>query len=252
MKRKFKLAVAVVMIITAAMLCACQKESPAVEAPEMATEEPQEAESAQEKSVTPEVEEAAEPEVQEAIEEATGVVMDEKKESALWVMDSLLMCMYENDYAYEPTNPEFFWSALVYTIGNYGYLREGSGMVESDGVEGVAKVYERVVQEYATALFEDYDDLPEIPSDMTMVYVNPDDSEQYCFLMGDRGISASRITEWRENGDGSYQAEIEFYALDDDSVIAVGKYTLVDNPYLDGITDPIFYYTVRDAQIVKK
>lgn len=249
MKKKYKWTIVAATMIAAAMLCACQKEDSAVEKPETEAVK-QEAESAQTESVTPE--ETAEPEVQETTAESAGVVMDEKKESALCVMDSLLMCMYENDYAYEPTDPEFFWSALYYTIGNYGYLRESSGMVESDGVEGVARVYYRVVQEYATALFEDYDDLMEIPSDMTMVYVNPDDSEQYCFLMGDRGISASRITEWKDNGDGSYQAVIEFYALDDDSVIAVGEYTLIDNPYLDSIPDPIFYYTVRDAKITKK
>lgn len=177
------------------------------------------------------------------------VVLDEKQQSALYVMDALMMCNTETGKTYAPKDPDYFWTALFYLVGNYGSLREGSGAIESDGVEGIAKVNYRVAQEYATALFEDYSDLLEVPADMTSVTVNPDDSEQYLFLMGDRGLSAARITAWTDNGDGTYSASAELFGTDDKRVIATGEFTLVDNPYLDGITEPIFYYTVSTATV---
>lgn len=185
-----------------------------------------------------------------AAEAAGEFPMDEKQQSALYVMDSLLMCMMENDSTYEPQNPEFFWSALFYEIGNYGYLREGTSTIESDGVEGVAKVYYRTAQEYASALFADYSDLLPLPDGMTSVQMNPQDNEQYLFQMGDRGISAARITAWTDNGDGTYQATAELYGTDDNSVLATGEFTLVDSPYVDAVSEPIFYYTVSDAKLL--
>lgn len=253
-KMKFA-AIVATAVLSAALLCACSDKGENTdtevvqEETEVAVEPTEEVEVVEEVQEEPTEETPADEGI--AVDENGGLVLDEKTESALQVMDSLMMCMFENDYAYEPENPEFFWSALFYEVGNYGYLREGSGMIESDGVEGIAKAYYRVVQEYATGLFEDYSDLLEIPEGTTMVYVNPEDSEQYCFLMGDRGLSAPRLTSWTDNGDGTYSATAEMYGVDDGEVIVTGEFTLIDNPYLDGITDPIFYYTVRDAKITK-
>lgn len=255
MKKMKYVTLAAVTILSAALLCACsgKGESTVPEVVEVVEEAVQEEEPVQEEAVVEEASAAEESSTEESNkEESTGEIqLDEKTKSALRVMDSLLMCMCETEYTYEPENPEFFWSALFYTIGNYGYLREGPGLIESDGVIGVATAYYRVVQEYATGLFEDYNDLLEIPADMSMVYVNPEDGDQYCFLMGDRGASAPRLTSWTDNGDGTYHATAEIYGLDDKSIIVKGEFTLIDNPYLDAFSDPIFYYTVRDAKIVE-
>ena len=150
MKKMKFYAIVAITVLSVALLCACsyKGENADTELLEAVQEEPEVTE-----EPTEEVE--AVEEVQEDPAEETSadeeIAIDEKKESALQVMDSLMLSMLENDYVYEPENPEFFWLALFYEICNYGYLREGSGMIE----EGIAKVYYRVVQDYATGLIED-------------------------------------------------------------------------------------------------
>lgn len=173
-----------------------------------------------------------------------------EQQNMLAVMDSLNMCMVENEWEYEPENPDFFWSALTYTIGNYSNLRdnETSGLITIE--DGVMKVYYRLVQEYATGLFEDYSDLLEIPAGNTMVALDAD-NEYYDFNMGDRGLSYGKIVSWVDNGDGTSTVETQLLGAEDDSVIADYIYTLVANPYADGIEDPLFVYTIRSVEKVQ-
>lgn len=42
-----------------------------------------------------------------------------EQQNMLAVMDSLNMCMLENDWEYAPEDPAFLWTALFYTIGNH-------------------------------------------------------------------------------------------------------------------------------------
>lgn len=42
-----------------------------------------------------------------------------EQQNMLAVMDSLNMCMLENDWEYTPEDPAFLWTALFYTIGNH-------------------------------------------------------------------------------------------------------------------------------------
>ena len=42
-----------------------------------------------------------------------------EQQNMLAVMDSLNMCMLENDWEYAPEDPVFLWTALFYTIGNH-------------------------------------------------------------------------------------------------------------------------------------
>ena len=65
-----------------------------------------------------------------------------KQQNMLAVMDSLNMCMLENDWEYTPEDPAFLWTALFYTIGNYPNIRdnESTGAIKIDSYEGIMTV----------------------------------------------------------------------------------------------------------------
>ena len=169
----------------------------------------------------------------------------------LAVMDSLNMCMVENDYSFDAADPQFFWSALFYTIGNYHDLRdnEGDGMITCDYESGYMKVFYRLVQEYASGIFEEYEDLPEIPEGCPVTL--DEDTEYYDFMMGDRGMSYGKIVSWTEYEDGTNLVETQLLDPSDETIIADYQYVLVENSYAEGITDPMFTYTVRSAEKVQ-
>lgn len=71
-----------------------------------------------------------------------------KQQNMLAVMDSLNMCMLENDWEYTPEDPAFLWTALFYTIGNYPNIRdnESTGAIKIDSYEGIMTVYYKLIQ----------------------------------------------------------------------------------------------------------
>ena len=171
-----------------------------------------------------------------------------EQQNMLAVMDALNMCMVENNCEYSPEDPSFLWNALFYTIGNYPDIRDNEeiGLLTNDLSAGVMVVNYKLVQEYATGITETYSDLPELPAD-SAVSLN-EDTEYYNFPMGDRGLSYGEIASWTSNGDGTHTVETRLIGVDDESLIAAYEYVLVENPYADAITDPMFIYTVRSVK----
>lgn len=203
-----------------------------------------------------EVQTEADDPAEEAKAETEDVELDvenlsEEQNNMLAVMDSLNMCMKGNDYSYDSSDPEFVWSALFYTIGNYPNVgnRDNSDLMEENGETGIRKVYYKLVQEYATGLFEDYSELPDLPEEG--IVQQDTDADYYDFQMGDRGISYGRIASWTEHADGTNTVVTELVDAEDDSVITAYRYVLVPNSYADGVTDPMFTYTVRSAEKIK-
>lgn len=173
------------------------------------------------------------------------------EEGMLPVMDAMLMCMTENDYTFAPKDPEFFWSNLFYLIGCYHSLTTTGATEDYDA--SVIRVYYRVVQDFATGAYEDYSDLLEIPEGYTNVSINPEDTEQYLFTLGDRGLSQARILEWVDNGDDTYTVTVELYSIEEEEYhIATGEFTLVPNSYNDGSSQMLFAYSVRNAVVLDK
>ena len=175
-----------------------------------------------------------------------------KEQSAmLAVMDSLNMCMEENTCEYEPENPDFFWKALYYTVGNYPDIRDNrsSGLLVENQEEACYEVDSRLLREYATGLFEDYSDLLELPAD-SVVTQGSDDS-YYKLPLGDRGLSNGKIVSWVQNADGTNLVETQLIDPSDNTIIADYKYTLVVNPYAQAVSAPLFTYTVRSVEKVQ-
>ncbi len=191
----------------------------------------------------------SEEEVTGIMKEDPGAVMslENNLENMLMPMDALMMCMVENNYEYNVSDPTVFWASLYYMLGNYGTKRDLVTVGNSD-----MTVPRQVVQEYATALFADYEELPEIPENLKAAIHYEEDSDSYIVSLGDRGMSQSKVVDYADNGDGTYTVVARLCGTDDDSTICEWNFTLVENSYADGIQNPLFLYSIKNMQKIEE
>lgn len=159
-------------------------------------------------------------------------------------VDSLIRCMIENNMEYEPRNPVFFWKAIFYFASGYG---EGEELTEV--YDNEIKISRQKVQEYATVLFYDYDDLMEIPEEVSNFVTYDESYDAYIFKRGDVGLAYSSI-ESVKNTDNGYNVVADFYTMGDKNMELDSKWNveMVDNPYVSGITELKYLYTIKSIE----
>ena len=174
-------------------------------------------------------------------ETSTEGTPEESLQNMLMAMDALMMCATEEGKDYDPSDPEFFWAALYRELSIYSNASSLITASEDGGIQ----VPRQTVQEFATGLFAAYSDLPEIP-DALSAFIRYDESwDAYILAPGDRGLSAPEILSASETEDGGYDVTARLYDVTDSSDICVYRFHLVPNAYADGITDPLFLYSVE-------
>lgn len=214
-------------------LSACKKE----EAP---TNKEETVEASQDQQET-EVPEAAE---EPGTEETEGL-LPAGMENMLAPMDSLMMCMYENGYAYGD-DPYVFWVELRYLLGNYYGLAE-SGVSTEDAY---LRVEPEVVKEFASSLMADFRELPEMSEGLENLVQYDAETDSYLFAAGDRGLSQAEVLSCEEQEDGSYQVQTRLYGADDGETICMADYTLVPNTYQpENQAKQLFPYSVASMEM---
>ena len=178
----------------------------------------------------------------EAEENPIPEALSDNLNNILAVMDSYMMCMEENGDTFEQ-DKDAYWTLLYYILGNYGTMRDSVKITDSE-----MKVPREVVEEYASALFADYSELPDISKQQGPMISYDEKEDSYIFGLGDRGCSASKIVSSWDNGDGTYNVIAKLYGLEDDSTICTWVFTLIENEYADTIKDPLFYYSIANAK----
>lgn len=164
-------------------------------------------------------------------------------ESMAAPIDALARCMLENNLEYDPENPEFFWTALYYFTGAYGFDHE---LVTMEDNYYQLKIPTPVMQEHATVLFADYSDLYDLPSLMKGNISYTPDWDAYFVSMGDIGMSEMKLISYAETMNG-YEVIAELWSTGPDAeLIRAYDVTMIDNPYIDGITDPMYLYSISD------
>lgn len=157
-------------------------------------------------------------------------------------VDALVRCMLENDMAYDPKNPEFFWTALSYLAGQYGNEHQLAEVTDS-----TITLPGKAVQEYAIALFADYDDLLELPDSLSSRVTYDENTDTYTFGRGDIGLAETKVTlKGEENGIVTVQADLVSLTEEQD-IIGSWTVTMTDNTYADGITDPLFLFSIASV-----
>lgn len=214
-------------------LAACKKE----EAPSEA-EEP--AETVEEMQETEESETAEEPEPEE-----TEGMLPAGMESMLAPMDSLMMCMYENGYAYGD-DPYVFWVELRYLLGNYYGMAESGAAAE----DAYLRVEPETVKEFASSLTADFRELPEMTEGLENLVRYDAETDTYLFALGDRGLSQAEVLSCEEQKDGNYQVQTRLYGVDDGETICIADFTLVPNTYQpESQTEQLFWYSVSAMEM---
>lgn len=156
-------------------------------------------------------------------------------------IDSVIRCMLENNMSYDPSDPEFFWTSLSYFVGAYGQNHTLAELTDS-----TITLPKKAVQEHAIALFADYDDLLPLPEDLSDRVTYDESTDSYTFSLGDIGLSTTELSDERmENGVLTLQANL--LSTMDGSAIGTWKVTMTENTYADGITDPIYLYSISSV-----
>lgn len=164
-------------------------------------------------------------------------------ESMLAPMDAIMMCSVETGFVYNVDDPEVFWRLMYYNIGNHGSSHQ---LAKIDA--GVLQLDRRAVQEFATGMFANYSDLPELPEEMVGSITYDESLDAYLFSLGDRGLSQAEMLSCMQNADGSYDVTARLYDVTDGSTIVCEKFHLETNPYADGISEPMFLYTISAVE----
>ena len=166
---------------------------------------------------------------------------DETLLHMLMPMDALMMTAVEQGQDYDPSSPEFFWGALYRELGLYA---DASSLITTEE-SGEIKVPRQTAQEFATGLFADYSDLPALPESLSSMIRYDEGWDAYFLSPGDRGLSAAELLTASPAEDGGYDMTARLYDVTDSSDICVYRFHLVPNAYADGITEPLFLYSVE-------
>lgn len=166
---------------------------------------------------------------------------DETLLHMLMPMDALMMTAVEQGQDYDPSSPEFFWGALYRELGLYA---DASSLITVEE-SGEIKVPRQTAQEFATGLFADYSDLPALPESLSSMIRYDEGWDAYFLSPGDRGLSAAELLTASPTEDGGYDMTARLYDVTDSSDICVYRFHLVPNAYADGITEPLFLYSVE-------
>ena len=170
---------------------------------------------------------------------------DETLLNMLMPMDALMMTAVEQGQDYDPSSPEFFWGALYRELGLYA---DASSLITVEE-SGEIKVPRQTAQEFATGLFADYSDLPALPESLSSMIRYDEGWDAYFLSPGDRGLSAAELLTASPTEDGGYDITARLYDVTDSSDICVYRFHLVPNAYADGITDPLFLYSVESMSL---
>lgn len=170
---------------------------------------------------------------------------DETLLNMLMPMDALMMTAVEQGQDYDPSSPGFFWGALYRELGLYA----GASSLITTEESGEIKVPRQTAQEFATGLFADYSDLPALPESLSSMIRYDEGWDAYFLSPGDRGLSAAELLTASPTEDGGYDMTARLYDVTDSSDICVYRFHLVPNAYADGITDPLFLYSVESMSL---
>ena len=170
---------------------------------------------------------------------------DETLLNMLMPMDALMMTAVEQGQDYNPSSPEFFWGALYRELGLYA----GASSLITTEESGEIKVPRQTAQEFATGLFAAYSDLPALPESLSSMIRYDEGWDAYFLSPGDRGLSAAELLTASSTEDGGYDMTARLYDVTDSSDICVYCFHLVPNAYADGITDPLFLYSVESMSL---
>jgi len=127
-------------------------------------------------------------------------------------VNAVVMCMVENDMAYDRTDGLFLWRSVYYMLSLYGEMDQRA---ELTGDTLIAP--SEMVQDYAGAMFGS---MPALPQGVDKRLSYDEKSDSYLLARGDAGQSETVFTSVTVRADGLVELSGAMRALDDGSEIA--------------------------------
>lgn len=159
------------------------------------------------------------------------------------LVDSLLLYYIEYSDDVKTDEPEVIWQLLHYAVGNYGAFYDRAELIEGEYVTDRA-----VVEEFLSAFMPEFEDIPNIPFSLKDRIRYEEEEKQYYFSAGDRGLSQTEILSYRYPNNDTVVIHARLYGVDDDATIQEGTFTFSRNGYAASVVEPLFYYSLTDAE----
>lgn len=183
------------------------------------------------------------PDASENQDKSSGTMIDVSELATMEkALDSLMLCSLERNLEYDCENAVFFWYSIY-----YGIINHTSEIPLAEQVEETIRVPKMAVQEFASGLFRDYSDLPAIPQEISLIRYD-ESWDAYLFTPMPRGEIATRLLSASSFADGTIEAAAVLYNTQSNQPLFCGTFVLEENPYADGVTDPIFPYRVAEMK----
>ncbi|MEG1525708.1 MAG: hypothetical protein RR475_11935 [Clostridia bacterium] len=166
---------------------------------------------------------------------------EEKLMKMLPILDSIVRSMDKGDEeAYLPHDATYVWSVLYLMGENWGGTHP---LVTKEG--STVTVPKKVMQEFASAAFRDYSDLLPIPKSYADTVIYDVGFDAYRLAPSDMGDAVTNIDRYAVEPDGSVIVIVGLYS--GDQLLKQIRFSLANNPYVDGITHPTYFYSVQSA-----
>lgn len=146
------------------------------------------------------------------------------------LIDSIMLCMFENNYEFDTTNSNFVWSVMVYYVGNY--LSVSSETVFSEDYTSVI-LSKTDTSEYMKGYI--LNSIPKFNENGENSLITENEN-YYIFALGDRGLSKSKLVGFSKNTDDSFDVDIQLITLDDESEICTATF------HMETINDKSKYF----------
>ena len=158
-------------------------------------------------------------------------------------IDSIFLYNVESGKGYSSDDDVAFWSVMHYAFGNFGeFYNRAERMGSKLAVENMDAA------EFATAFAEDFEELPAVPDSLSERVCYENEGGIYLFGVGDRGLSATELLSYEYVDSNTLKITARLFAVDDDSTICEGDFTLVRNEYAAGVIEPLFYFSVSEVE----
>ena len=158
-------------------------------------------------------------------------------------MDSLMLYHVETGKEYDSKDPHMFWRTLHYALGNFGMNYNRAEMVDYE-----LAVESMVIGEFATSFIVEYNDPFQIPEELADSIRYNNEEDIYYFGLGDRGLSQTEILSYEYVDNDTLKITARLFGQDDNATICKGDFVFKRNDYASGVIEPLFYFTVAEAE----
>ena len=152
-------------------------------------------------------------------------------------LNAMVMSMLEQGLDYDESDDVFVWNSLHYMIGLYGQM---DSRTELDDKRMILPA--ETVEDYAAALFTNYDGLPKLPGCMKDRVAYDAQNDSYSLARGDAGLSEVVIRNISRMDNGAVAVSGVMAVLEDESALCGFTAILTAN-------NSMFGYSITDLNI---